>query len=351
MLGTHFYNETIRKTVIGFGTLFNNIELKRKNNTGQIIQTMKVPLAYGPREKFLSRLEEVPDLLENKKTQITLPRLSFEMISISYDSSRKINTIQKINYPSANPNNIKMQYTPVPYNLEFELNIIGKNNDDVLQIVEQILPYFQPTFTITINMNSEMGDKRDIPITLNNINIQDNYEDDFSNKRSLIYSLDFTVKTYFYGPISTNKIIKEVNIDYYNDIDSSSKDKRYKVKPSALKDYTNDGINFNSSTSVNINTNTITIPNHGFVTGDFVQYKNGNSTSIGGLTNQSTYYIQKIDNNNLKLAVSKLNATQGYTIDLTSTSSGSNHKFSIINQSDDILVEADDNFGFNEEWL
>lgn len=351
MLGKYYYNETIKKTVVGFGTLFNNIELKRKNNSGQIIQSMKVPLAYGPREKFLARLEETPDLLENKKTQITLPRLSFEMTSISYDNSRKINTIQTINYENINSNSIKVQYTPVPYNLEFELNIIGKNNDDVLQIVEQILPYFQPTFTITIIMNSDIGDKRDIPITLNSINIRDDYENDFNTKRSLIYVLYFTVKTYFYGPISTNKIIREINIDYYSNINSSVKDKRYKVKPAALQDYTNDGISFNSSTSVNINTNTITIPNHGFVTGDFVQYRNGGSPTIGGLTNEFTYYIQKIDDNNFKLALSKLNANQGYSIDLTSIGSGSTHKISIINESDDILVKPNDDFGFNEEWL
>jgi hypothetical protein len=352
MLGTHFYNETIRKTIVGFGTLFNNIELQRKDNNGDIKQTMKVPLAYGPREKFLARIESQPDLLENSKSQITLPRMAFEMNGISYDNTRKTNTVTVLKATGANSSSVKTQYVPVPYNLDFELSIIGKNNDDVIQIVEQILPYFQPTFTLTINMNNEMGDKKDIPITLNNINIQDDYEGDFIKRRSLVYILNFTAKTYFYGPVSaTDGIIKQVNVDYYTNLNASTREVRYRVEPAALQDYNNDGNTFNAATAVNVNSNTITLNNHGFITGDFVQYRDGGATAIGGLTDEGTYYVVKIDDNSFRLATSKLNANQGYYVDITSAGSGTTHKISAINAVDDDLVEADDNFGFNEEWL
>lgn len=351
MLGTHFYNETIRKTIVGFGTLFNNIELQRKDNSGDLIQTMKVPLNYGPREKFLARLLAQPDLLDNSKTQITLPRMTFEMNGITYDGSRKTSTVTMVKSSGTN-DTVRRQYVPVPYNLDFELSIIGKNNDDVIQIVEQILPYFQPTFTLTINMSADVADKKDIPVTLNNINIQDDYEGDFIKRRSLIYILNFTAKTYFYGPVSaTDGVIKQVNVDYYSRLDATSRDIRYRVEPAALQDYTNDGTGFDSALSVNVNSNTITVNNHGFVTGDFVQYKDGGGTAIGGLVDNGTYYVVKIDNNNLRLATTKLNANQGYYVDLTSSGSGSSHKISAINTADDLLVEADDDFGFNEQWM
>jgi len=351
MLGTHFYNETIRKTIVAFGTLFNNIELQRKDGQGDLVQTMKVPLAYGPREKFLARVQSAPDLLENQKTQITLPRIAFEMVGISYDNTRKTNTLQMVSAPGANNETRKRQYVPVPYNLEFELSVISKNNDDMLQIVEQILPYFQPTFTLTINMSPEMGDKKDTPITLNSINIQDDYEGDFVKRRSLIYVLNFTAKTYFYGPISaTDGIIKQVNIDYYTNINAAAREVRYTVEPAALQDYNNDGTAFNAATAVNINSNTITLNNHGFITGDFVQYRDNGAATIGGLIDTGTYYIIKIDNSSFRLATSNRNAIDNYSVDITSTGSGTTHKFSVINALDDDLVEPDDNFGFNEEW-
>ena len=163
MLGTYNYHEIIRKTIIGFGTLFNNIYVKHHDQPGNnIIQEMKVPLAYGPSQKFLARLEQQPDL--NKMVAITLPRMSFEMTDIEYDATRKSGITQTFKAVDSRDSKLKKVYMPVPYNLGFELSIMSKLNDDALQIVEQILPYFQPSFNLTIDLVSIIGEKREIPI-------------------------------------------------------------------------------------------------------------------------------------------------------------------------------------------
>lgn len=209
MLGSHFYNEITRKNIISFGTLFNNITLKKKDpSTGDVIEESKVPLAYGPREKFLARLEDNPDI--TRKMSITLPRLYFEMNSIQYDSSRKTSPIQKYKTIIAdNGSEVKTQYVPVPYNLGFELGVIAKSQDDALQITEQILPYFQPSFSITLNMIPDMDEKRDIAIVLDNINYDDSWDGSYLERRYITYTLQFTCKTYFYGPYSTSDVIKK----------------------------------------------------------------------------------------------------------------------------------------------
>ena len=193
MLGPHFYNEAIRKTVIGFGTLFNNIEIRKKDpSTGTVIEAEKVPLAYGPKQKFLARLEQNPDV--DKKIAITLPRLYFEMTNISYDTSRKITATQKLKKTiDADGESLSVQYVPVPYNMEFELGIIAKSQDDGLQILEQILPFFQPNFNITLNMIPDMGEKKDVTINLNNINYEDDWDGDFLDRRSIVWTLNFTL--------------------------------------------------------------------------------------------------------------------------------------------------------------
>jgi len=171
MLGTQFYNETIRKVVIAFGTMFNDIHLVRKDNSGTIIQTMKVPLAYGPRQKFLVRLREDADL--TKQVAVTLPRIGFEITGLSYDPARKLNRVQKFRKVKGdNSKQLDTQYMPVPYNVDFELYVLSKQSDDALQIVEQILPYFQPDYTVTINDNIEMGTKRDVPVILNSVTLK-----------------------------------------------------------------------------------------------------------------------------------------------------------------------------------
>ena len=250
MLGQQFYHETIRKIVISFGTMFNDIQLVRKDNSGTIIQTMKVPLAYGPREKFLVRLREDADL--TKQVAITLPRIGFEIKNLAYDASRKMSRVQRFKkVKGANTKQLDTQYMPVPYNLEFELYIMAKQSDDSLQIVEQILPYFQPDYALTINDMSDMGITRDVPIVLNSIGYEDSYDGDFTNRRALIYTLSFTTKFYLYGPVTSAKVIKTVQVDQYTDMPDKSpkREQRYKVTPSPSTADADDDFGFNETTS------------------------------------------------------------------------------------------------------
>ena len=250
MLGTQFYHETIRKIVISFGTLFNDISLVRKDNSGTIIQTMKVPLAYGPREKFLVRLREDADL--TKQVAITLPRIGFEIKDLSYDPARKLSRVQKFKkVKGANTKQLDTQYMPVPYNLDFELYIMAKQSDDALQIVEQILPYFQPDYTLTINDMSDMGIKKDVPIILSSISYEDNYDGDFVSRRALIYTMSFTTKFYLYGPVTSSKVIKTVQVDQYTDLPDQSpkREQRYTVTPDPTSADADDNFGFNELTS------------------------------------------------------------------------------------------------------
>jgi len=235
MLGTYYYHEIIRKTIIGFGTLFNEIYIKHKDEANSVISEMKVPLAYGPTQKFLAKLEQQGDL--NKPVQISLPRMSFEMTSIDYDATRKAGITQTFRAVGTD-GNMKKVFMPVPYNIGFELSILCKLNDDALQIVEQILPYFQPAFNITIDLVSSIGEKKDIPVILNSVAMQDDYEGDFSTRRALIYRLQFTAKTYLFGPVASNPegLIRKVIVDNYADTDrtTAKREMRYTVVPDPI---------------------------------------------------------------------------------------------------------------------
>jgi hypothetical protein len=214
----HFYYEAIRKTVIAFGTLFNNIYIKHKNDEGRVVSTQKVSFAYGPTQKFLARLEQSPDL--NKPIQITTPRMSMEIVGLSYDSQRKGGTMRAFTATDDN-NKPRKSYLPVPYNINFELSIFTKLEDDMFQIVEQILPYFQPHYTITITLIEEINEKRDIKFTLDNISLSDNYEGNFEQRRALIWTLKFTAKTYMFLPLSSS-IVKDQLIQTLNGTLNSS---------------------------------------------------------------------------------------------------------------------------------
>jgi hypothetical protein len=242
MLGSHFYNEIIRKNIIAFGTLFNNITLKNLDpSTGDVLEEEKVPLAYGPKNKFLTRLEQNPDV--DRKVAITIPRLYFEMTSIDYDSSRKTSPIQKYKSVISNDGTeVKTQYVPVPYNLGFELGVIAKSQDDALQIVEQILPYFQPSFSVTLNMIPEMDEKRDVAFLLNNINYEDEWDDSFLQRRYIIYTLNFTAKTYMYGPFSQSDVIRKAIIhETTGDLSINKRNITRTYTPKALEDLDGDG--------------------------------------------------------------------------------------------------------------
>jgi hypothetical protein len=249
MLGTYYYHEIIRKTIISFGTLFNDINIRHDDASGNTYSELKVPLAYGPSQKFLVRLEQQADL--NKPVAITLPRMSFEMNNVSYDSSRKTGVTQT--FKASDGTNVKKVFMPVPYNIGFELNILTKLNDDALQIVEQILPYFQPSFNLTVDLVKSIGEKRDIPIVLDSINFQDDYEGDFSTRRALIYTLGFTAKTYLFGPIaeSSEGLIKKVQVDYYANTDTKNtkREVRYTATPNPVDAGPDDDFGFSETTS------------------------------------------------------------------------------------------------------
>tara|TARA_B100000965_G_C19376184_1_gene662566 strand:+ start:11 stop:823 length:813 start_codon:yes stop_codon:yes gene_type:complete len=255
MLGTYFYHEIIRKTIIGFGTLFNDIHIKHDDRSGDTLSDTKVPLIYGPRQKFLAKLEQQAEL--SKAVAITLPRMSFEMNGMSYDPSRKSSITRTFKaVDSTNPSNKKAKkvYLPVPYNIGFELNVMTKLNDDALQIVEQILPFFQPAFNITIDLVSSIGEKRDIPIVLENINFEDEYEGDFSTRRVLLYTFNFNAKTYLFGPVadSTDGLIKKVQVDYYTETDTraAKREMRYTVTPDPADAGPEDDFGFSENTTM-----------------------------------------------------------------------------------------------------
>ena len=250
MLGQQFYHETIRKMVVSFGTIFNNIQIVKKNSSGQITQSMKVPLAYGPKQKFLTRIREDASL--NKSTAITLPRLAFEISSISYDPARKLNRITKLKkVSSSSKSKLESQFMPVPYNMDFQLFVMSKSGDDALQIIEQILPFFQPEYTITINDNTDMNQKRDVPIVLSGIDYEDNYEGDFISRRAIIYTLSFTTKFYLYGPVTKQSVIKRVQVDQYTDMPANApkREQRYSVTPDPVTADFDDNFGFNETTS------------------------------------------------------------------------------------------------------
>ena len=250
MLGQQFYHETTRKIVVAFGTLFNDIHLVRKDNSDVIQQSMKVPLAYGPRQKYLVRLADDPDL--SKQTAVTLPRIGFEIAGLSYDPTRKLQRVQKFKkVKGAKASQLDTQYMPVPYNIDFELYILSKQSDDALQIVEQILPYFQPDYTVTINDNTDMGVKRDVPVILNSIAYEDDYQGDFASRRAIIYTLSFTAKFYLYGPVTSRKVIKTVQVDQYTDLPDQSprREQRYSVTPNPTTADADDDFGFSETVS------------------------------------------------------------------------------------------------------
>ena len=253
MLGNRqFYHETVRNIIVGFGTLFNDIHVVRKNNSGVITQSMKVPLAYGPKQKWLTRLDQDAGL--DSKVALTLPRLGFEIQNLTYDPARKLNRVQKfkkVKSSASDSNKLDTQFMPVPYNLNIQLYAMAKNSDDALQMVEQILPYFQPDYTLTIKDMPEMGVARDIPIVLNSINYEDSYKGDYAERRAIMYTLDFTTKFYLYGPVTSSKIIKTVQVDQYTDMPSAApkREQRYTATPNPTSADADDDFGFNETTS------------------------------------------------------------------------------------------------------
>lgn len=216
MFNQLFYFQTIRKYVTLFGTLFNEISITKENSTtGRLEQLIRVPITYAPKEKMLARLQMDPNI-DRPSATVTLPYMSFEMTSVSYDNDRKLRTTGRISAKdSSNPNKLKYQYNPVPYNFGFRLYVYVKNAEDGTKIVEQILPYFTPDFTVSVNLIPEMDVTMEVPVIMNSIYQEDTYEGDFRERRAIIWTLDFTLKGYIYGPIKKSAIIKYANTVFY----------------------------------------------------------------------------------------------------------------------------------------
>ena len=243
----HFYNQGMRKMTVAFGQVFNNIQIKR-TGSDSTIQSIRVPLAYAPKEKFLVRLDQQPSL-DDRQFAITLPRMGFEISDIAYDGSRKLTKVQKFKTTKTNSGVMNFNYMPVPYNISYNLYCFTATAEGGLQIVEQILPYFQPDYTVTINVVPEMGIKRDVPIVLNSINYEDSYSGDFETRRAVIYTLNFTAKTYLYGPASTQKVIRETQADMHTDLPAATREERITVVPNPESADADDDFGFTTTIS------------------------------------------------------------------------------------------------------
>ena len=220
--GNVFYHGIIRKSIVAFGRLFSDIYIDRKQGdsvTGTTAQRIQVPLAYAPKEKWLVRLDSDPNLENN--TYVTLPRMSFEIIGYSYDATRKLNRMQQLKCVDTGGTGFTM-YTPVPYNIDVSLYILTKSQEDGLQIIEQILPTFTPEYTLTINAVPDMNVKLDVPIILNSVNVQDDYDGDFQTRRFVTHTLQFQMKTNLFGPISDKGVIDTVYANIGQNEDFSS---------------------------------------------------------------------------------------------------------------------------------
>jgi T4-like virus Myoviridae tail sheath stabiliser len=213
MLGSHFYHGLIRKYVILFGSLFNDIYIDRVDANGVTQRSIKVPLQYGPKERYLTRYQQNPDLL--REVSMVFPRMSFEITRVSYDPDRKLNSIGKVPTVSTNKSTLSTQYNPVAYNFDITLSIISRNTEDAVRIVEQIMPFFTPQWTETLNLIPDMNISVDIPIVIKNVTTVDTYASNFEDKEWVLWEMTFTLKGYLYGPIRRQSVIKEVIVNDY----------------------------------------------------------------------------------------------------------------------------------------
>ncbi len=327
MLGQYYYHEILRKTIIAFGTIFNDIHIRHRDGAGKENSDIRVPLAYGPMQKFLARLEQQPDL--NRAVQITLPRMSFETTNIAYDATRKGGITQT--FKASDGSKLRKVFMPVPYNIGFELNILVKLNDDALQIVEQILPYFQPSFNVTIDLVDVIGEKRDVPIVLDNISFQDDYEGDFATRRALIYTLNFTAKTYLFGPVSDSSegLIKKVQVDYHASVNTETarRELRFTATPQARQDYDDD------NTTV-LRTNISKTKTRFDVTSTLAL-----AVGMRIIIDKEIMKIKEIVDSNTIIVNRGYQSVAATHIENTS--------IDVLTASDDALVEPDDDFGFN----
>ena len=220
MFGDHFYHATMRKSVAVFGTLFNNLRVIRKAADGSVLNQVRVPLAYGPKQKFLARLDQETGF--DAPMAIKLPRMAFEITGLGLDTTQKLqkrNQIVESHASDVTKKKTIKHFTS--YNIGMSLYIMAKNQDDGLQVVEQILPYFSPEYNVTIRPVDGFNHKQDVAVILNDVSIDDQYEGDFVERRVLIYQLDFIMKMKFYGPTQDVNIIREVNLDFHDTVNTT----------------------------------------------------------------------------------------------------------------------------------
>lgn len=328
----YFYNEVFRSVIIAFGSLFNDIEVRHKDEQDETWSVIKVPLAYGPTQKFLARMQQESDL--NKPTQMTLPRMSFEFTDLKYDPERKTTKNQSFITTTPDGEQVKRVYSPVPYNMTIVLSVYGKLNDDMLQITEQILPYFAPAYNLGVKFLGNLNEIKDVPIVLDNITMEDDYEGNFETRRALVYTFTFTAKTYLYGPITdiSGDIIKKVTVGYVaqsTDGQVLTRDITYQVTPRATKDY--DGsLATNLAQDVQLGDTLITVDDASTLTAKTYIY-----------VDQEEMYIEKIiaSDNCIRVRRGQDNTKAQIHVGGTGVYT--------INQADDKLIEFGDDFGFN----
>ena len=247
MLGSVFYHNLIRKYVITYGNLFNDIIIRRFDKDNNVIQNIPVPIQYGPKQKYIYAMQKP---LDERQVSVTLPRISFNITGINYDSERQINKINRRRNCNENENgSINSSFVEVPYKMDFELSIYVKNYDDGAQIVEQIMPYFTPSYTNQVKLIPELGEDGyyDIKFELTSgPNIEDNYEGSSEETRFIIFTFNFTADIFFFGPVEQKGVIKRVQTDFVivngneeitnNDYEENGRNVRINTTPGLTED-------------------------------------------------------------------------------------------------------------------
>jgi hypothetical protein len=304
MLGNdHFYNRTIRKVVVAFGTMFNDIHVVRYNKAGTTsYEKFKVPLNYGAKEKYITRINSDPTLTKSIATSV--PRMSFDMTGMSYDTARKLPSTVR-NFAANTATTVKTQFVPVPYDFSFSLSIYVRNTEDGTQILEQILPFFTPDFNVTINFIPSMGKKYDMPVILNSVNTTTDYEGDMMSTRLITWDLEFTAKAYIWPPVIAAEVIRQANTSIYLETSARNAQKVFvnyangvgyfasnEIVRVSDKNIFGEVIYFSNNAAGAANTATL-------VVGYLNDYLSANDVLVGDRSN-ATYTITSIDTNPLK---------------------------------------------------
>jgi hypothetical protein len=327
MLGNaQFYNRTIRKVVVAFGTLFNDITLQRYTLDGATKkEVFKVPLSYGSKEKYLTRITSDPNLTKSVATVV--PRISFELTGMSYDTSRKqVSTLQ--NFSANTATGIKTQYSPIPYNFDFSMSIYVRNTEDGTQILEQILPFFTPDFNVTVDFVPSMDQKYDMPVLLTSVANEVDYEGDMLSTRLIIWNLEFTAKSYIWPPVKSGKIIRQANTSIYIDTQSRTSQKVFVDKANGSGYFADEETIFVTARDVAGDVSYFSNSNTGIlVISNLNKLLQANDVVVGATSNAS-YTVTRVDTNPLRAVL-------------------------IITTPDPITANVDDEFGFSEtisEW-